>query len=85
MALKYAGLPLVQLQFSGDHTEKDRALRKRLLKFMRDHNIVSVGPHGGGTGADWRAHGLYRPDDARRVIDWLKNNGAELDPVVFAS
>ncbi len=83
MALKFHGIPVVWIKFTNDMSPEDRALRKELSKFMWAENIFPAVRPGGG-GPDWESHG-YKPEDARKLIAWLKEHGAEVDPSVLTS
>jgi hypothetical protein len=83
MAFRFFGIPVVWIKFANATTAEDLALRKELSAFMWEHNIVpAVQP--GGDGSDWNSHG-YKPEDARKIIAWLKDHGAEVDPSVLSS
>ncbi len=83
MALKFDGIPLVWIKIRNSLSDEDCALRKQLDTFMWDNDILPAIRSGGG-GPDWDSHG-YRPADARKIILWLKEHGAEIDPSVLTS
>jgi hypothetical protein len=82
VALKFYGIPLVWIHLSNRLTDEDMKLRKELSAWQMENRILPV--QSGGGGPDRRGDG-YSPADARRVIAWLNEHGAELDPTAFQS
>jgi len=80
--LKFYGIPLVWIRISNRVTDEDMALRKELSKFQTDNDIYPVVNHGGGPSSK---NDGYKPEDARKVIAWLKDHGAEIDPSIGMS
>ena len=82
MALKFYGIPVVWIRLSNRMTDEDLALRKDYSAFLRANDILpAVSGSGGPTG---KSDG-YKPEDARKVIAWLKEHGAEVDPSIGLS
>lgn len=82
MALRFYGIPLVWIKLANRLTDEDLALRKDFNQFLRANDIYPVV----GGGADpGRAGDGYKPEDARKVITWLKEHGAEVDPSIGMS
>lgn len=85
--MKFHGIPLIWIRVSNSPTKEDLSLRHDFAAWQRANDIFPVA-HGDDSSLDPR-HGFegsgYKPDDARRVIQWLKDHGAEIDPGMFTN
>jgi hypothetical protein len=75
MHTRFFGQPVVWLRW----LFADETLKAEFDRWMRSANVhpaIHGGKHGGGNG--------YSPADARKVIAWLREHGAEMDPGVMS-
>jgi hypothetical protein len=82
VALKFYGIPLVWIHLSNRITDEDMKLRREFSAWMTENHIFPV--QAGSGGPERRGDG-YSPADARKIIQWLTDHGAELDPPAFKS
>jgi hypothetical protein len=79
LMLKFYGIPLVWIRLTNELTDEDIALRREFSAWKRDNDILPCVQGGGGPAH--KSEG-FKPEDARKVIAWLKDHGAEVDPSI---
>lgn len=78
--MKFHGIPLIWLRLSNPTNDQDVAVFRAFHEWQRENNIFPAVSHGGNF-----AGAGYKPDDARRVIQWWKDHDGEIDPTMFAN
>lgn len=81
--IKFYGIPVVWIRLSNSVTDEDLKLRRELDDFLWENDIIPA-VRSGGAASKWSSGG-YSPLDARKIIDWLKEHGAEVDPSILIS
>lgn len=80
--VKFYGIPIIWIRLAHDRSPEDSKTRGALAEFLRTNHIFPVVP---GTGGPTEKTEGYKPEDARKVIQWLKDHGAEVDPSILLS
>lgn len=75
MKASFTAEPSVLIRVEADDGAKDDRLVTRLLGWLVDEQIYPVRGGGRGAGPNFYA-ASYRPDDAERIVEWLRAHGA---------